>query len=68
MDVPFFQRCLIFFSPTSRLLSPYRGLHIVLRVVLFLWIGAIGDAMAETAAGTPSQDLEHVALRHKGIS
>ena len=67
MDVPFFQRCLIFFSPTSRLLSPYRGLHIVLRVVLFLWVGAIGDAMAETAAGTPSQDLEHVALRHKGI-
>ena len=65
MDDSFLQTCLIILSPTSRPRSPH--LHIVLRVVLLLWVGAIGDAMAETAAGTPSQDLEHVALRHKGI-
>ena len=67
MDVPCFQRCLIFFLPTSRLLSPYCGLHIVLRVVRLP--GGLCQSVTpwpNRPPDTASQDLEHVALRHKG--
>ena len=65
MDVPCFHRCLIFFLPTSRLRSPYCGHHLVLRVVVFVGVCVIGDALAEPTPDTAGQELEHVALRHK---
>jgi hypothetical protein len=66
MDDPPLQGYLIFLSQDSRPLAPYRALRVLIGTVLIAWAMASIEAVADAPGDTANQELEHVALRHKG--